>query len=170
MGNASLTLLLACGLGAMALTGLGWLAYLGFRHGDQRLDAAVSVQLQDAGQPDEPRPVVVAAVDNRSGTAVMVGLVARPSRIPVLLSQGSIGVPALTARRGLRADAYETVGVVPAHATVRFTVPVTATGRKYRLVAAIGQSGGRLRLHRIPVDSRSTLRHQARDLADWGRG
>jgi hypothetical protein len=165
MGNLLLLLTLVCGL---ALAGLGWLVRTGFRQGDRPLDAKISVQLQDAGQPDEPRPVIVAAVDNPSGAAVMVGLAARPSKVAVLLSPGGISVPALTSRRGLRAGAYETVGVVPAGGTARFTVPVTATGRRYRLVAAIGQSGGRLRLHRIPVDSRSRLRHRDRDLADWG--
>jgi hypothetical protein len=158
---------LACGLGGLALAGLGRLVLLGFRHGDRPLDAKVSAELRDSGQPDEPRPVVVAAVDNPSGTAIMVGLAARPSRIPALLSPGSICVPTLTARSGLRAGAYETVGVVPAHGIVRFTVPVAGTGGRYRLVAALGQSGGRLRLHRIAVDSRSRLQHQSLDLAQW---
>jgi hypothetical protein len=168
MGTLLLHLGLAFGLGGLALAGLGWLTLLGFRHGDRPLDAKVSAQLRDSGQPDEPRPVVVAAINNSSGAAVMVGLAARPSQIPALLSPGSISVPSLTARRALRAGAYETVGVVPPHRTAGFAVPVTATGRRYRLVAAIGQSGGRLRLHRIPVDSRSRLRPTARDLADRG--
>jgi hypothetical protein len=168
MGTPLLDLGLACGLGGLALAGLGWLVHLGFRHGDRPLDARVSTELRDSGQPDEPRPVVVAAIDNPSGAAVMVGLAARPSRIPAVLSPGGISVPALTSRRGLRAGAFETVGVVPARGTVRLTVPVTAAGRRYRLLVAVGQPGGRLRLHRIPVDGRSRLRHQARDLADWG--
>ncbi|HUN31883.1 MAG TPA: hypothetical protein VMU95_07665 [Trebonia sp.] len=168
MGTLLLPLSLASGLGVLALAGLAWLVRAGFRQGDRPLDAKISAQLQDAGQPDEPRPVIAAAVDNPSGAAVMVGLAARPSRIPALLSPGGISVPTLTSRRALRAGAYETVGVVPAYGTARFTVPVTATGSRYRLVAAIGQSGGRLRLHRILVDSRSRLRHRARDLADWG--
>jgi len=168
MGTLLLPLGLTCGLSVLALAGLGWLVRVGYRQGDRPLDARVSASLRDAGQPDEPRPVIIAAVDNPSGTAVMVGLAARPSRIPALLSPGGISVPALTSRRGLRASAYDTVGVVPARGTARFTVPVTTTGRRYRLVAAIGQSGGRLRLHRILVDSRSRLRHRARDLADWG--
>jgi hypothetical protein len=168
MGNVLLPLGLACGLGGLTLAGLAWLVVLAFRYGDRPLDAKVSARLRDAGQPDESRPVIVAAIENPSGKAVMVGLAGRPSRIPALLSPGGIGVPRLTARRGLRADAYQTVGVVPAHGTVAFTVPVTATGRRYRLVAAIGQAGGRLRVHRIPVDSRSRLRHRDRDLAGWG--
>jgi len=168
MGTLLLPLGLVCGLSGLALAGLAWLVCTGFRQGDRPLDARISAQLQDAGQPDERRPVIVAAVDNPSGAVVMVGLAARPSKIPALLSPGGICVPALTSRRGLRADAYETVGVVPAHGGARFTVPVTATGRRYRLVAVIGQSGGRLRLHRILVDTRSRLRHRVRDLADWG--
>jgi hypothetical protein len=168
MENLLFSLGLAGGLGGLALAGLGWLVVLGFRHGDRPLDAKVSAELRDSGQPDEPRPVVVAAIDNPAGVVVLVGLAARASRIPALLRPGSIGVPTLTARRGLRAGAYETVGVVPAHGTARFTVPVAATARSYRLVVAMGQSGGRLRLHRIAVDSRSRLRHQARDLAKWG--
>ncbi|HTU74027.1 MAG TPA: hypothetical protein VMG38_10970 [Trebonia sp.] len=168
MGTPLLDLALACGLGGLALAGLGWLAVAGFRHGDRPLDARVSAELRDSGQPDEPRPVVVAAIENPSGAAVLVGLAARPSRLPALLKPGSVAVPALTSRRGLRAGAFETVSVVPARATVRLTVPVSATGRRYRLVAAIGQPGGRLRLHKVPVDSRSRLRHRARDLADRG--
>lgn len=168
MGTLLLPLGLACCLSGLALAGLGQLVRTGLRHGDRRLDARVSAALRDSGQPDEPRPVVIAAIENPSGAAVMVGLAARPSRVPVLISPGGVSVPGRTARRGLRAGAYETVGVVPAHGAVRFTVPVAAAGRRYRLVAAIGQSGGRLRLHRVPVDSRSRLRYRARDLADWG--
>jgi hypothetical protein len=167
MGTLLFPLAITCGLGALALAGLGWLVLLGFRHGDRPPDATVSAVLRDCGQPDEPRPVVVVAIDNPSSVAVMVGLAARPSRIPALLSPGGVAVPALTARRGLRAGAYETVGVIHARGGVRFTVPVTATGRSYRLVAAIGQCGGRLRVHRLAVSSRSRLRHRPRALADW---
>jgi hypothetical protein len=163
----TLLFILSLGASALALAGLGWLALLGFRHGDRLQDAAVSAELRDAGQPDEPRPVVAVAIDNPSPASVMVGLSARRSAIPVALRAGSISVPVRTARRGLRADRYETVGVVPSRSVASFLVPVTETGPGYLLTAAIGQAGGRLRVHRVPVDARSRLRQPAAGVADW---
>jgi len=176
------TLLFVLGVGALVLAGLGWLAVAGFRHGDRPLDVTVSAELRDAGQPDEPRPVVVAEVRNPSASPVMVALSARPPRLPGWLggsplnfvtemvpSGGGISVPRRTARPALRAGQYETVGVVPERGTVRLTVPVPATGRKYWLTAVIGQSGGRLRVHHIPVDGRTRLWLPVADLTGWRR-
>ena len=176
------TLLLVLGVSALVLGGLAWLATAGFRQGDRPLDAIVSAELRDAGQPDEPRPVVVAEVRNPSASPVMVGLSARPVRIPGWLgasaldfvaemvpSSGGISVPRRTARPALRAGQYETVGVVPERGTVRLTVPVPTAGSRYWLTAVIGQSGGRLRVHHIRVDGQTRLWLPVADLTGWRR-
>ena len=66
----------AAGL-AVVLALLCWCVAVGFRNGDQATDAEVSAVLRHSGQPDEPRPVVVATVRNPSGTPVLAGLSAR---------------------------------------------------------------------------------------------
>jgi hypothetical protein len=160
----SFTIGIAAGIAALAL--LCWCAARGFRDGDRPADAKVSAVLRHSGQPDEPRPVIVATVVNRSGRAVLAGLSARPGRLdrlpawlPVQLGASLAGaahprtvtVPRRTARAKFRPGGYATVGVVPAWGTVRFPVPVDRTARRYVLTAAIGQSAGRLRLHRLRV-------------------
>lgn len=134
-------------LAALLVTGVA-----GFREGDRPADAKVKALLRDAGQPDEPRPVVVVTVLNPSGTPALAGLSVRRSVMPCWLGGSpSVIVPFWTTRRGLRASAFDTIGVVPAYGTARLTVPVRATARRYLLRAAIGQAGGRLRLHRLHV-------------------
>jgi hypothetical protein len=156
-------------LGALALVvaGMTWLALDGFRNGDRPLDAVVTAQLQQSAQPDESRPVVIAEVRNPSESAVLVGLAARRSRVPGWLGRGSVGVPRWTARRALPADRYPVVGVVPACGRTRLAVPVTATGERYRLTAAVGQAGGRLRVHRLMVDDRARLWLPVAGLTGW---
>ena len=146
--------LLVLGASALLASGVGWLAVQGFRNGDQSLDVTISAELRGAGQPDEPRPVVIAEVRNPSGTIVLAGLSARPARAPRWLVSRQVTVPRRTARYGLRADRHETVGVILAGGTARFAVPVATPGRWYRLTAVAGQAGGRLRVHVIPVDER----------------
>jgi hypothetical protein len=156
-------------LGALALTvaGMIWLALAGLRHGDRLLDAVVTAELQQSAQPDESRPVVVAEIRNSAESAALVGLAARRSRVPGWLGGGSVGVPRRTARRALRADRYPVVGIVPAAGSTRLTVPVTETGERYRLTAAVGQAGGRLRVHRLLVDDRARLWLPVADLSGW---
>jgi hypothetical protein len=161
--------LLVLGVAALLMSAVAWLAREGFRNGDQPLDVAVSAELRDAGQPDEPRPVVIAEIRNPSGTAVLAGLSARPARVPRWLCGGRVTVPRRTARRGLRAGRHETVGVVPGGGTVRFAVPVAAPGRWYWLTAVAGQAGGRLRVSVIPVDERARIASRAVDVAGWQR-
>jgi hypothetical protein len=161
------TVLLVLGVAAVMGGGAGWLAIEGFRNGDRELDVRVSAELRDAGQPDEPRPVVVAEFRNPSATPVVAGLSARPSRVPSWAAGRTVTVPRRTARYGLHAGQYETVGVVPAGGTVRFAVPVTAPARRYRLIAVIGQEGGRLRVHAIGVDERMRIRLPAAHLTGW---
>ncbi len=132
-------------------------AAAGFRDGDRPADATVTARLRDAGQPGEPRPVLVATVRNPSGTPVLAGLSARRARAPGWLGGGhAVTVPARTAtrtaaRRGLRPTGCACVGVVAAYGSACFTVPVRAPARRYLLMAAVGQAGGRLRLHRLHV-------------------
>jgi hypothetical protein len=121
----------------------------GFANGDRATDATVSAVLRNAGQPGEPRPVVVATVSNPSGTPVLAGLSARRARWPG--GGQCVTVPRATRRRKFRPSAYATVGVVPAGGTVRFAVPVAAPARRYRLTAVTGQAGGRLRVYRLRV-------------------
>lgn len=156
-------------VGMLTLAGLAWLAVLGVRNGDRPLDATVSVELRHAGQPDEARPVIIAEVGNPSASPVIVGLSARRSPAPGWLLAGSSSVPWRTSRHELRADRYETVGVVPAGGVVRFPVPVLQAGQRYLLTAVIGQSGGRLRVHRRPVDDRDRLWLPVADLTGWRR-
>jgi hypothetical protein len=157
-------------LGALALTlaAGAWLATTGFRNGDRPLDAVVTAQLREAGQPDETRPVVIAEVRNPSASALMVGLTARRSRMTRAWPGGSsVGVPRRSTRRALRAGQHETVGIVPARGSARFDVPVTAAGKRYLLTAAVGQQGGRLRVHRLLVDERARLWLPVADLTGW---
>jgi hypothetical protein len=82
---------------------------------------------------------------------VLVGLVARPARIPAWAGGSRITVPVRTTRKSLRPGNHETLGVVQAKEAVRFTVPVPAAGRCYWLTAVVGQAGRRLRVHHLPV-------------------
>jgi hypothetical protein len=58
-------------------------------------------------------------------------------------------VPRRTLRRKFRPAKYATVGVAPAGGAAVFAVPVPARARRYLLTAAVGQEGGRLRVHRL---------------------
>jgi hypothetical protein len=151
----------------------------GFRNGDRPADAAVTAQLTTGPRPeevraDEARPVIVVTVRNPAGTPVLVALRARRSLRPALLGEPhGVSVARLTGRRKFRPGAYPTVGVAPAGGRADFTVPVavpvttgpvttgpvtTGRARGYLLTAAVGQEGGRLRVHRLRLGSAS---HQA---------
>jgi hypothetical protein len=149
------------GLGALMFAGLFLLAEIGIRDGDRPGDSAVSAELWTSGQPDESRPLLVAEISNPSETPLLAGLSARRMLLPDWLAVPSTTVPFRTARRGLRADAHDVVGVVPAGGTARFTVPVARAGARYWLTAAVGQRGGRLRVHRMAVDAKTRLRQPA---------
>lgn len=142
----------------LALATMTYLAMQGFRSGDRPCDVLVTAELSHAGQPDESRPVVVTEVRNPSASPVLVGLAARPARIPGWVRGGSITVPLRTTRGSLRPGKYETVGIVRAGEAVQFPVPVAAAGQRYRLKAAVGQASGRLRVHRLPVEARERPR------------
>ncbi len=137
---AIVALVVWAGLAAIGITAL--------RDGDQPSDARVTAAIAPAGQPDETRPVVVATVRNPSTVPVMVGL-----RVRATLTAGTLTarVPWRTRGRKYRAGEQDTVGIVPAGESAVFTVPAPARGRRYRLVAVIGQSGRRLRVLTVPV-------------------
>jgi hypothetical protein len=143
-------------LGLVALV-LGAL-HTGLRAGDRPGDAVVTARLAEAGQPDEPRPVIVVRVRNHSEVPLVAGFSASRRMTPAWLDGGTtVRVPRRTTRRGFRAEAYDVVGVVaPARGAgfAEFAVPVAARARRYTLTAAVGQSGGRLRVFRIALAGR----------------
>ena len=156
---------------AAVLALLGWYAVAGFRSGDRSGDARVTAVLREAGQPDEPRPVVVATVRNSSGTPVLAGLSVRRARVPQWLG-GSLSatVPRWTSRRAYRPAAYPTVGIVPGDTTVRFMVPVHKAARAYQLTAAVGQAGGRLRVYRLYLAGGTRFPFRAELTVPFGKG
>jgi len=137
---------------AVVIVAPSWCLVRGLRNGDRPADARVTAVVRDAGQPDEPRPVILAAIGNPSATPVLAGLEARKARTPPRLSGTmNVTVPRRTARRKFRPSAYATVGIVPGKTTVSFAVPVRGSARRYLLTAAVGQAGGRLRLYHLQV-------------------
>jgi hypothetical protein len=136
--------------GVAVLAALVMCAGQGDRSGDRPADARVTAVLRGADQPDEPRPIVIATVRNPSAVPVLVGLSARRTRVPELLAgRMTVTVARRTARRRYRPGAHATVGVVPAAATARFTVPVDVNARRCLLAVSVGQAGGRLRVYRL---------------------
>jgi len=122
----------------------------GIRDGDRPGDARVTALLATGAQPDEPRPLIVVTVRNPSGTPVLAALSARRALLPSLFTEPrGVSVPRWTGRRKFRPGKYETVGVAPAGSAAEFAVPVAVRARRYVLTAAVGQDGGRLRVHRL---------------------
>jgi hypothetical protein len=142
-----LALLTAAG-GIAVILALGWgLVVAGLRAGDQAGDATVSAAA-DAGQL-----VVVAVVRNPGDVPLVAGFSAR-RLLPGWFGAGmTVRVPRRTTRRKFRAGAHETVGVVPAASRTEFRLPVGTPARRYLLTAVVGQTGGRLRVFRVPVVS-----------------
>jgi hypothetical protein len=135
---------------AGALAGVYCLAVAGFRNGDRAADAQVSALVAAAPQPDEEHPLIIAAVRNPSGTPVIVALRARRAVRPAWAAGAlTVRVAHWTARRRFRPGRYPTVGVVPAAGAAEFALPVRVRARHYLLIVAVGQEGGRLRVHRL---------------------
>ena len=136
--------------GLSVVLALGWgLVAAGLRAGDQAGDATVSAAATDAGQL-----AIVAVVRNPGDVPLVAGFSVRRRRIPDWLDAGmTVRVPRRTARWQFRAGAHETVGVVPAGSRAEFCLPVRVSARRYRLIAVIGQAGGRLRVFRVPAVS-----------------
>jgi hypothetical protein len=132
------------------LAGLCGLAAAGSRNGDRPGDARVSASLRAAAQPDETRPEIVVTVRNPSGAPVLAAVRARRA----LLAGGPAGpltvsVPRWTTRRRFRPGKFGAVGVVPAAGVAELALPVSGRAGRCLLIAAVGQEGGRLRVHRL---------------------
>lgn len=135
---------------AAVLAALYRLAAAGFRNGDRPGDARVTARLTAGDQPQETRPVIAVTVHNQSGTPVLAALRARRALLPGWLAgTHSVAVPRLTVGRRFRPGRYPTVGVVPAGGTAVLALPVPVRARRYLLSVALGQEGGRLRLHQL---------------------
>jgi len=140
--------------GAVALAAVFWLAGEGFRNGDRPDDALVGGALRSSGQPGEERPVAIACVRNLSEGPVLAALAVRRALLPGWLAGTvSIAVPRRTARRAFRPGGYPAVGIVPGTATAELTAPVSASARRYLLTVLVGQAGGRLRVHRLRLET-----------------
>lgn len=137
-----------------AITALtSWCLASGFRNGDRPGDARVRAWLVTAAQPDEQRPLVVAVVGNPAGTPAIAALGTRPAVLPAWLAGSrAVSVPRWTVRRKFQPGRYACVGVVPAGGSAEFAVPVPARARRYLLTVAVGQEGGRLRVHRLRLE------------------
>jgi hypothetical protein len=147
--------------------GLCCCAVAGFRNGDRPADARVSAELR-AGAGG--RPVVVATIRNPAGTPVLAALRTRRPLLPAWLADPhAVVVPRWTVRRTFRACSCASVGVVPAGGALEFPVPAVPAGRGWLLTAAIGQEGGRLRVHRVRV-SRTWAARRGRRPATRTRG
>jgi hypothetical protein len=134
------------------LAALYYLAVLGFRNGDRPGDALVTtVPLADPVPLAGTAPAAVAVlVRNPTGTPVLVGLTARAAFLPAWLAMPhDVSVPRWTLRGKFDPERYECVGVVPAGGATEFAVPALARARRTVLTVAVGQEGGRLRVHRL---------------------
>jgi hypothetical protein len=127
---------------------LYYLAAAGTRNGDRLADAQVTTLPTIGAHPEGARPLIVATVRNPSGTPVLAALSARRDLTPAFLAEPhEVSAPQRTLRRKFRPGRYECVGVVPAGGAAELAVPVPA--RRYVLTVAVGQEGGRLRVHRL---------------------
>jgi hypothetical protein len=129
---------------------LSWCLAAGLRNGDRPGDALVTALLVTGTQPGEARPLIIVTVRNPSGAPVVAGLSARAALLPAgLATSHDVSVPRRTSRGKFRPGRYATVGVAPAEGAAELAVPVPSRARRYVLTAAVGQEGGRLRVHRL---------------------
>ncbi len=145
--------------GITAATVLSAAAYCcltaGLRNGDRPGDAQVAAQLgpgprSGAVSPGEAASVIVVTVRNPSGTPVLTALNARRALLPALLTgPHSVSVPRWTGGRKFRPGRYETVGIAPAGGIAELALPAAPRARRCVLTVAVGQEGGRLRVHRL---------------------
>jgi hypothetical protein len=156
-------IVMVAGLAGMTVFGLG-MVNAGLRNGDRPGDARVTAWLARG-------PVVMVRVDNYGDVPLMAGCSARRYRVPGWAGGGrTVRVPRHTARRRFRAARHEVVGVVAAGARARFAVPAGVpagvSARRYLLTVVIGQSGGRLRVFRLPVTGND---REPGGMPDWER-
>jgi hypothetical protein len=147
-------LLIALAVAAVVFSALCRYAVQGFRNGDRPDDAPVRAALRSSGQPGEERPVAIVGVGNPGATPVMAAVAVRRALLPGLLAGPvSIAVPRRTARRAYRPGSFPTVAVVAALACAELSAPVPASARYYLVTVLVGQSGGRLRVHRMRIEA-----------------
>jgi hypothetical protein len=129
------------------LAGLYYLAVTGFRNGDRPGDARVTALLTEGAGA---HPLIVATVGNPSGTPVLAALRVRRALLPGWLAlPHDVSVPRLTGGRRFRPERFATVGVVGAAGAAALIVQAPVRARRYLLIVAVGQEGGRLREHRL---------------------
>jgi hypothetical protein len=146
-----------CGITAATGSLAAWYCCLtaGLRNGDRPGDAQVAAQFgpgtrSGAVPPGEAAPAIVVTVRNPSGTPVLTALNARRALLPALLTEPhSVRVPRWTGGRKFRPGRYETVGVAPAAGRAELALPAAVRARRCVLTVAVGQEGGRLRVHRL---------------------
>jgi hypothetical protein len=145
-----LTIVFVIFAAAGVFAGLYYLGVAGARAGDRPGDALVATLLTVAEHPEGSGSLIVATVRNPSGTPVFAALRARRDRIPAWLAEPhDVSVPVRTLRPKFRPSRYGCVGIVPAGGEARLALPAPARARRYQLTVAIGQEGGRLRVHRL---------------------
>ena len=124
----------------------------GLRDGDRPLDVTVRAAPSRARHPEGAPRSVLAWVHNPGPVPVLVGLSVRRTRMPGWLAPGlNARVPLRTGHRRFGPQAQDTVGVVAPGEHEGWPVTAPAGGRRGRLVAVIGQAGGRLRVITVPV-------------------
>ena len=137
---------------AGALVAVLAVALKGLRDGDRPLDVTVRAAPARARHPEGAPRSVLAWVDNPGPVPVLVGLLVRRSRCPAWLAPGlNARVPLRTSHPKFGPAAQDTVGVVAPGDSEGWPVAAPAGGRRGRLVAVIGQAGGRLRVITLPV-------------------
>jgi hypothetical protein len=109
-------------------------------------DATVTAVSPIVDRPGDGQTVVTAVIANPGTAPVLVGLSLRRQLLPRLPPGGGTRtrVASRTARRCYHAGRQEVVAAVADGAVSRLPVPVPGRGRRYRLVAVIGQPDGRL--------------------------
>jgi hypothetical protein len=159
-----LTYVFTISAAAGLLAALSYCLEAGFRNGDRPGDARVTALPATGAQPGTAlpgtvppagtSPLIVVTVRNPSGTPVLAALGARRAVLPALLADPrAVSVPRRTGRGRFRPGRFEAVGVVPAggmaELAVPAPVPISGRARRYVLTVAVGQEGGRLRVHRL---------------------
>ena len=112
-------------------------------------DAAVTAVSPIVDRPGDGQTVVSVAIANPGPAAVLVGLSLRRKLLPG--SRTRTTTVRRTARRCYHASRQTVVAAVPGGQISRLSVPVPGAGRRYRLVAVIGQPDGRLCVISTPV-------------------
>ena len=92
---------------------------------------------------------------NRSAKPVLVGLSVRTQFWPSWRrARQKTKVPSRPGRRRYRADAQQTIGVVPANGIVRLPVRIPSGSRRRRVVAVVGEADGHLRVISMRIPAR----------------